>query len=134
MKQKTRMISVRLPESTLKAIQERAADGQASQSKTLARLIDDSLHMEGRDGMTMRIATLEATVAEQEQIIRRAGKRTPKRKRVSIGMTLAEARQIDKAAHAAGMTRAEFLRGRIFGGPERRALETTGPTLPALPA
>ena len=128
------MISVRLPESTLAAIHDRAADEQTSQSKTLARLIDDSLRMEGRDGMTMRIATLEATVAEQERLLARAGKRTPKRKRMSIGMTLAEARQVEKAAHAAGMTRAEFLRGRIFGMPERRALEATGLTLPALPA
>ena len=114
------------------AIQGRTTGEQTSQSKILATLIDDALNMQGRDGMATRIAVLEATVAEQERILMRAGKRTPKRKRVSVGMTLAETRQIDAAAHAAGMTRAEFLRSRIFGPTaERRALEVTSPALPA---
>ena len=132
MANKSKMISVRLAPGTAAAIQARAAKGRTTQSKALTALIDDALSMRGRDGLETRIAALEATVAEQERIIQRAGKRTPRVKRLSVGMTLAEAAQVEKAAHKAGMTRAEFLRSRIFAGPtKQRTLSSNTPALPA---
>lgn len=52
-------------------------------------------------------------------------------------MTIAEAGLLDEAARQAGMTRAEFLRTRVFGnsaelGPARPPLAK--PVRPALPA
>lgn len=129
---KTKMISVRLPAATIDAIQRRAARAGTTQSQALGALISDALNMKGKDGMEAKIAAMQAVIDEQDQIIRRkTGKPTPKTKRMSIGMTLAEAAQIDRAAHAAGMTRAEFLRRQIFAGSRGALKDGQQPALPA---
>ena len=132
---KTKMLSVRLPTTTVETIQSRAAASGKSQAETLATLVDGALNMSGRGGLEVRLAAAEAKIAEQERIVRRhTGRATPNRKRMSLAMSLAEARAVDKAAAAAGMTRGEFLRDRVFGGAGRKPLPTLKQPTPALPS
>lgn len=121
----SKMISVRLPPAVLDAVQGRAAKAHKTQSQAVVDLLGDALDTRGRTGIEARLAAAEATIAEQERMLQRHGKRTPRRKRVSCGLTLAEAAALDRAARQAGMTRGEFLRARIVGGADgtqRRAL------------
>ena len=126
------MFSTRLPTTTVQAIQRHAELNQQSQSEALTALLDSALDMSGRDGLEARLAAAEAKIQEQERIVRRhTGKATPNSKRVSLGVTLAEAAAIDRAATNAGMTRSEFLRERVFGDRNRRPLSAPRPALPA---
>lgn len=130
----SKMFSSRLPEATLSAIEARAARQNESKSEALAGLVADALDMRGRDGLESRIAALEAVVAEQARLLEKDGKRTPRVKRLSVGLTLAEAAEVEKAAHAAGMNRADYLRERILGrGPHAPRTLPVGRTQPALP-
>ena len=133
---KTKMFSTRLPIATVDAIQQRAQMAGKSQSEALAALVSDALDMSGRSGLEARLAAAEATVQEQERIVRRhTGRATPRTKRMSLGMTLTEAMAVDKAAQAAGMTRSEFLRDRVFGRDgDRKPLPLKQAASPALPA
>ena len=128
----TKMFSSRLPDATVNAIEARANKRRLSKSEALASLVADAIDMRGRDGLETRIAAMQQTIDEQERIIQRTtGKPTPKRKRVSVALSLPEIDAIDQAARRAGATRAEFLRGRILGGADgRRALQTPTPALP----
>lgn len=126
------MFSTRLPTTTVQAIQRHAELNQQSQSEALTALLDSALDMSGRDGLEARLAAAEAKIQEQERIVRRhTGKATPNSKRVSLGVTLAEAAAIDRAATNAGMTRSEFLRERVFGDRNRQPLPAPRPALPA---
>ena len=127
------MFSTRLPTATVQAIQRHAELNKQSQSEALTALLDAALDMSGRDGLEARLAAAEAKIQEQERIVRKhTGRGTPNSKRVSLGVTLAEAAALDKAASNAGMTRAEFLRERVFGDSRnRRPLPAPRPALPA---
>ncbi len=124
--------------ATIEAVRQRAEGRRISQSAAMAELVADALDMRGRDGLETRLAAAEAEVAELRRTIRRlTGRDAPKRVRASLGMTVAEAGALDKAARQAGMTRAEFLRTRVFGdsaelGPTRPPFAK--PVRPALPA
>ena len=128
------MFSTRLPADAVQAIQRHAELNKQSQSEALVDLLDRALDVRGREGLETRLAAAEAKIIEQERIVRRhtGGRGTPNVKRVSLGVTLAEAAALDRAALDAGMTRAEFLRARVFGDGRRPALPST--TRPALPA
>ena len=131
----SKMFSSRLPAATLGAIEERAAKRGQSKSEALAGLVADALDMRGRDGLESRIAALEATVAEQARILAKQGKQTPRTKRLGVSLTLAEAAAVEKAAHAAGLSRADYLREQILGGgPRTRRVLPNAGQLPALPA
>ena len=135
----TTMFSSRLPDATMGAIEARANKRGITKSEALASLVDDALDMRGREGLEARVAAMQATIDEQERILSRRGKRTPRTKRLSVGMTLAEAAEVDRAARRAGLTRSEYLRGRILpgGGRAQRALPGPGgggKTSRALPA
>ena len=140
MAQNNQVWSARLPMATIEAVRQRAEGRGISQSAAMAELVADALDMRGRDGMETRLAAAEAEVAELRRTIRRlTGRNAPKRVRASLGMTVAEAGLLDEAARQAGMTRAEFLRTRVFGdsaelggGPARRPAGK--PARPALPA
>lgn len=127
------MFSTRLPTATVEAIQRHATLNKQSQSEALTAMLDSALDMSGRDGLEQRLAAAEAKIQEQERIVRRhTGKATPTVKRISLGVTLAEAAAVDKAATNAGMTRGEFLRERVFGSDRtRRPLPAPRPALPA---
>lgn len=129
----TTMFSSRLPAATMEAIEARANKRGSTKSEALASLVDDALDMRGRDGLESRIAVQQAIIEEQERIIKKqTGKPTPRTKRLSVGVTLAEAAAIDKAARQAGMTRSEYLRSRIVGDDiTKKALP--GSRQPALP-
>ena len=129
---KSEMITLRLPPGTARALQGRATRAKTTRTEVVKALIDDALSMRGRDGLETRLAAMEATIAEQERIIAKAGRKTPRKKRIGMSVTLAEAAQIDKAARKAGQTRGEFLRERVFGPlPKQRMLPGGSP--PALP-
>lgn len=127
----TKIFSSRLPDATMRAIEARANKRGTTKSEALASLVDDALDMRGRDGLEARVAMQQAIIDEQERIIaRRTGKPTPQTKRLSVGVTLAEAAEIDKAARQAGMTRSEYMRSRIMGGGDgkvKRALPDSQP-------
>ena len=126
----TKIFSSRLPDATLRAIEARANKRGTTKSEALASLVDDALDMRGRDGLEARVAMQQAIIDEQERIIaRQTGKLTPRTKRLSVNVSLAEAAEIDKAARQAGMTRSEYMRSRIMGGDGKvkRALPDTQP-------
>ena len=127
----SKMISARFSDELATAITDHAVNRGTSQSEALSNLVRDALDLSGREGLEMRLAAAEAKNVEQERIVRRlTGRGTPRTKRMSIGMSLAEAAAIEKAAQAAGMTRGEFLRDRIFGSGDRRPLHLKRPALP----
>lgn len=130
MAQNNQVWSARLPPATIEAVRQRAEGRGISQSAAMAELVADALDMRGRDGMETRLAAAEAEVVELRRTIRRlTGRDVPRRVRTSIGMTVAEAGLLDQAAREAGLTRAEFLRSRVFGsGPSGTAQIIDGPT------
>ena len=128
----TKIVSVRLPPAIREAVQARAERGGKTQSQAVVDLLGDALDTRGRSGLEARLAAAEAVIAEQERLLQRQDKRTPRRKRVSCGLTLSEAAAVDKAARNAGLTRGEFLRQRILGNaPKRQALPGSLPALSA---
>lgn len=117
MAQNNQVWSARLPAATIEAVRQRTEGRGISQSAAMAELVADALDMRGRDGLERKLAAAQDEVAELRRTIRRlTGRDAPKRVRASLGMTVAESGALDKAARAAGMTRAEFLRSRVFGG------------------
>ena len=123
------MFSSRLPDATMRAIEARANKRGLTKTEALSSLVEDAVDMRGREGLETRLAAAQAVIDEQERIIaRHTGKRTPRTKRLSVGLTLAEAAEVDGAARAAGLTRSEYLRGRILpsGGRARQALPSGG--------
>ena len=133
----SKMYATRLSLDTIGLIQNYAKMHDKSQSEAVTSLIGDALDMKGRDGLESRLAAAEAKIAEQERLVRKAtGRPTPKTKRMSLGMSLAEYAAVDKAARAAGQTRGEFLRERVFGagGPAAARPMPAVQERPALPA
>ena len=128
MANKNSTFTARLSDSTLDAIASRAASRKQSKAAALEGLVDEALDTRGRDGLELRIAALEATVAEQEKLLRGQGKQTPRTKRVSVGLTLAEAAALEKAARTAGMSRADFIRDMLI---DRRGAVRAHPALPS---
>ena len=125
----TTMFTSRLPDATMRAIEARANKRGMTKTEALTSLVEDALDMRGREGLEARVAAMQATIDEQERIIaKQTGKPTPRTKRLSVGLTLAEAGEVDRAAREAGLTRSEYLRRRILpgGGGARQALPGGG--------
>lgn len=128
------MFTSRLPDNIHAIIEERAKRRNESKAEALAGLVGDAVDMRGRDGLTSQLAAAQATIEEQERILARHGKRTPKRKRLGVSLSLGEARAVEQAAHAAGMRRGDYLRTCILGAPHTlRALPDGDRPAAALP-
>ena len=130
-------ITARLSPDTIDALQVEAKERRSTVTQIIEVAVDAHQRGGGPSAAERRIAALEATVAEQDRIIRqRTGRPTPKTKRVSVAIPLADLAQYEKQARHAGMTRAEFLRGLLAS--RTRALEAGAdhhdhkPALPAL--
>ena len=108
------MFSSRLPIDVINAIESRAAAKDESKTEALSALVRDSLDMHGRDGLESRLAAAQAVIDEQERMLSKRGKRTPRTKRLGVSMTLAEAATVDRGAHAAGMSRADYIRQQLL--------------------
>ena len=129
------MFSSRLDEPTHAIIEERATRDHTSKAEALSSLLADATDPSGRGGLAAQLAAAQATIAEQERIIARSGKRTPKRKRLGMSVSLVEAREIERAAHEAGMSRGEYLRRCALAGPQTlRTLPAGDGQTAALPA
>ena len=77
------MFSSRLPDTTMRAIEARAAKRGLTKTEALASLVEDALDMRGREGLEARVAAMQATIDEQDRIItKQTGKRTPRTKRL----------------------------------------------------
>ena len=128
----TTMFTSRLPDATMRAIEARANKRGMTKTEALTSLVEDALDMRGRAGLEARLAAAEAIIDEQERFIaKQTGKHTPRTKRLSVGLTLAEAAEVDRAARRAGLTRSEYMRSRILpdgggGGRAKRALTAGG--------
>ena len=139
----SKMFATRLSLDTIDLIQNYAKERGQSQNEALTHLIGDALDMKGREGLETRLNAANALIAEQERRLRKAtGNATPKRKRLSLGVSLAEAAAVDHAARRAGKTRGEIIRMRLFDGTGKVAPPAHVPRLsasattvrPALPA
>ena len=135
MKAKKAQITARLDAGAVNAMRAEAEASHISITEVIERAID-AYHHGGGAVEPSKIAAMQAVIDEQERIIRRkTGKPTPKTKRVTLSIPLAELRQIDTRARHEGKTRAEYLRGQIYGagrrGPARALPVQETPALPA---
>lgn len=127
------MFSSRLSEATHAIIDERATRDRVSKAEALSSLLADATDPSGRGGLTAQLAAAQATIEEQSRMLSRHGKRTPKRKRLGVSLSLTEARDVERAAHAAGMNRGEYLRKCILAGPRTLKALPDADRTPALP-
>ena len=116
-------------------IVDRAKQEAQERGMTLTELLEHALHRHqnatGPDAAATKIAELEATIAEQERIVRKhTGKGTPKKRRITITLPVRDIQTIEYSARQVGMTRPEYLRSILTSPAPRRLLKPTTPALP----
>ena len=132
MKQKKAQITARLDAGAVDAMRAEAEASHISITEVLEKAIN-AYHYGGAE--PSNVLAMQAIIDEQERIIRRkTGKPTPKTKRVTIAIPLAELKRIDGRARHEGKTRAEYLRERIYGGRREAARALPVKETPALPS
>ena len=117
----SKIVSLRLQDDRAQKLESEAK----LSNRTLTDLLNERL-IQGDQAaaLQVQINELQAQIDELQRLYRAAtNKPVPKRKRISIGVTIQEFDLIDKAAHARRISKAELLRSVLFKKADLPALE-----------
>ena len=127
-------INARIDAKVARALKTEAKTRGQTTTELLEQIINDHQTIAGPTGAERRIVALEATVKEQERIVRRhTGRNTPRKRRISLAISHEAAQRLEKEASAAGMSKSELVDNVIMHTPRDKRLVIKQP-LPALNA
>ena len=125
-------INARIDAKAARALKQEAKARGKTTTEILEQLIHDHQTIAGPTGSERKIAALEATIKEQERIVRKhTGKSTPRKRRISLAISHEAAQRLEQEANAAGMSRGELVDRVIMQAPRNRRMVIHKP-LPAL--
>ena len=125
-------INARIDAKAARALKQEAKARGKTTTEILEQLIHDHQTIAGPTGAERRIAALEATIREQERIVRKhTGRATPRKRRISLAISHEAAERLRAEANAAGMSQGALVDRVIMQAPRDKRLVIKQP-LPAL--
>lgn len=102
-------LNARIDAKAMSALKSEAKERQQTVTQLLEQIITQHQSIESPDA-ERKMAALEATINEQDRLLRkRTGKGTPAKRRITLTISHEAAQRIDKEAAAAGMSRSELI-------------------------